>query len=287
MELGIESNKINRLAEEISTFKKQTGEKVEKNIERSEEILEEVTKMLSETKKINAKIQSDFESMTNEIVDVLREIRSQGLKGDRGEDGVNGKDAVLPNIEEIVDRVSVKVKPTPASLKIIKESVELKDEEIVPKLNKASNLGDLTLSIENIKDWPKKWGDIKAEISRSKQGFHGGGFNNIASASATVSTGLDTLKFTGAGVASVTQTGRTVTVDISGGSSLSVLAATGTIDDSNTVFTFISAPTLVVVNGAAYASTSTVGGTLAWTAVGTTVTLAFAVGTGGSIYALG
>jgi protein-arginine kinase activator protein McsA len=71
-----------------------------------------------------------------------------------------------------------------------------------------------------------------------------------------------------------------ITISAAGGS-LAVLAATGTVDDSNTTFTFISAPTLVIVNGAAYRHGSGV------TITGTSAVLDNPVGTGGDIYAIG
>lgn len=65
------------------------------------------------------------------------------------------------------------------------------------------------------------------------------------------------------------------------GSGLNYLAATGTVDDSNKVFTFVSTPTLVAVNGALYMNGAGV------TIVGTTATLDNAPGTGGNVYGLG
>lgn len=224
LESQVNEFKLQRLAEDIVDFKKDTETKLDSAIEKVNTVADDAKDTLTELKTLPKKVQKDFEELTNEVVDALKEIKAGGLKGDPGESP--DEEAIekrllakIPevNIEKIAEKASALVKPTPASLKVIKESVELKDEEIVPKLNKATNLGDLNLSIKNIKDWDAKWGDIKAEISRNKGGYHGGGFNNIASASATVSTGLDTLKFTGSGVSSVTQTGRTVTVDIAGG----------------------------------------------------------------------
>ena len=72
-----------------------------------------------------------------------------------------------------------------------------------------------------------------------------------------------------------------ITISGGAGGSLSILAATGTIDDSNTVFTFASTPTLVIVNGAAYRDGKGV------SIVTTTATLDFPAGTGGDVYALG
>lgn len=65
------------------------------------------------------------------------------------------------------------------------------------------------------------------------------------------------------------------------GGALSVLTATGTVDDSNTTFTFASTPTLVIVNGATYRHGKGV------TIATTTATLDNPVGIGGDIYALG
>jgi len=68
----------------------------------------------------------------------------------------------------------------------------------------------------------------------------------------------------------------------SSSSGLNYLAlVTGMIDNSNTVFTFAKTPTIVVVNGASYINGFGV------TITGTTATLDNAVGTGGSLYALG
>ena len=62
---------------------------------------------------------------------------------------------------------------------------------------------------------------------------------------------------------------------------LSVLTATGDVDDSNVTFTFASEPKVVIVNGATYRNGH--GCTISTT----TVTLDNPVGTGGDIYALG
>lgn len=63
--------------------------------------------------------------------------------------------------------------------------------------------------------------------------------------------------------------------------SLAVLPASGTIDDTNTSFTFSSTPLVVVVNGLTYRNGAGV------TISGTSVTTDSPVGTNGDIYALG
>lgn len=63
----------------------------------------------------------------------------------------------------------------------------------------------------------------------------------------------------------------------------SILAATGTIDDSNATFTFTSEPSLLVINGGIYQQT---GGAITWSYSAGTATLSVAVGTGGSIFGI-
>lgn len=69
---------------------------------------------------------------------------------------------------------------------------------------------------------------------------------------------------------------------------LTILPATGTVDDSNTAFTFTQKPSIIVMNGLSYRDESTVGGVTAWTwNAGTlTATLFSPVGTGGDIYGI-
>ena len=64
------------------------------------------------------------------------------------------------------------------------------------------------------------------------------------------------------------------------GGGANVLTATGTINDSNTTFTFTSIPKIVVVNGASYINGAGV------TITGTTAVLDNAPGTGGSVYGI-
>lgn len=73
-----------------------------------------------------------------------------------------------------------------------------------------------------------------------------------------------------------------ITIDGNGGGGgLSVLTATGAVDDENTTFTFASEPQLVVVNGNSYRDGHGV------TITGTTAELDSPVGSGGDIYGLG
>lgn len=75
-------------------------------------------------------------------------------------------------------------------------------------------------------------------------------------------------------------TGRLLT---SGAVSLTILAVTGTRDDTNLTFTIASQPTVLVINGATYQTTS---GAITWTYLAGTLTLSSPVGTGGSIFGI-
>lgn len=72
-------------------------------------------------------------------------------------------------------------------------------------------------------------------------------------------------------------------IDITGtgAGGLKYLVATGTVDNSNTTFTFTSTPTLVVVNGVSYRNGHGV------TITGTTAVLDNPAGTGGDVWGLG
>lgn len=74
-------------------------------------------------------------------------------------------------------------------------------------------------------------------------------------------------------------TGRLL-VATSGTSTVTLLTATGTVDDSNTVFTFTSTPQIVVVNGSSYTTGNGV------TIVTTTATLDSPAGVGGFVYGI-
>lgn len=74
--------------------------------------------------------------------------------------------------------------------------------------------------------------------------------------------------------------GRQTLVGINPYQPTTILAASGTIDDSNTTFTFAQKPTLVVVNGVSYREDK------GWTYTSGNVVLDSAVGTGGDIYGL-
>lgn len=280
LELNSDNYKLQKLASDIVDFKKSSQEEIDKTLEEVKSLSVETAKNLAEIKKVSATMEANFESVTNELVSILQEIRSQGLKGDKGEDGIDADEEkviaevskIVPRSDEIVKDVLKLIPENKPSLKVITEAIDI--NAVAEKVKEDLNLE---------KDWKKKWNDIKTEISRNKGGYHGGGFNNIANASGIVSTGLDTLKFTGA---TVTQSGRTVTVAVTGGGgAFTPITVTPTPDDTTIVYTAASTITAVVINGATYINGSTgMGGTISIS--GTTITLPNPIGTGGSIFGI-
>lgn len=77
-----------------------------------------------------------------------------------------------------------------------------------------------------------------------------------------------------------------LTINATGGgsASFSVITVSGTVNDTNKSFTASTTPVLVIINGTSYRTT---GDSITWTYVGSALTLSQAVGSGGSIYAIG
>lgn len=111
---------------------------------------------------------------------------------------------------------------------------------------------------------------------------------SILSGGVTTVTDVDSLDFEGSGVL-ISAVGNAVTATINGGAgSFGILTATGTIDDSNTAFTFASKPKIIVMNGIQYKDGDTTGGVTAWSwdIPTLTATMFAPVGTGNSIYGI-
>jgi len=221
---------VGALIYELNNYKKDLVQTKEESVKEVKDTLSEVKNTLTEKTK---EVDDTLNTVVSSLEDAFAHIKTI-TKGEPGEPA--DEEAIeqrlldkIPKLEEIVNQINTDeiaekasgmIKPTPASLKIIKEEVQLDKEELVPMLNEASNLKDLKLTLDNISDLANLKKDLNAEISRSKsyQQVSGGGLNNIQRNGTTVSTGQTFLNFTGSGVNSVTKSGQTTTVDISGGS---------------------------------------------------------------------
>ena len=183
-------------------------------------------------------------------------------------DGMPGKDAdELKIVQDVLAQIQLPEQ---------KETLLDTPEDIRNKLEVLN--GDERLSKEAIKGLDDIEKDVQEVKARPRIAGARGVVLYVNGAKKLLSA--QTINITGSGVSYAYANGRN-DITITGGSgSLSVLAATGTINDSNTVFTFASEPTLVVVNGAMYRHGAGV------TIATTTATLDNPVGTGGDIYGM-
>lgn len=165
-----------------------------------------------------------------------------------GKDGKDGKDGSPDTPEEIVEKINTL--DAVIDPKVIK-GYETSDE-VIKKIKKNK------LELRDIKGMPLNFND---------QRWHGAGITSL-----TAGTGIS--------ITDSSDGGKTISAT---GASYSILTATGTIDDSNLDFVFVSLPIELVINGLSFIQT---GGSTTWTwNAGTfTATLSTPVGTGGSIY---
>lgn len=202
-----------------------------------------------------AEIREIFSIIEQKISTFERGLKGErGLQGERGQKGESGKDGYTPlkgldyftteEINDIVFKVLSKIKQP-------KDGVSPNVDDVVNEVLKKVKLPD---NSENV---------TKTELVNflKRGGYRGGGLSTVSTDSTL--TGDGTLA-------------NPLSVVASGG--ITILTATGTIDDTNTTFTFVSKPVEIVINGSSYIEN---GG---WTWSGLTATLDFPVGDGGKIY---
>ena len=149
-------------------------------------------------------------------------------------------------------------------------------QEVLSKVPKPKD-GVSPKTEDIIKAVLNKMPDTKGFITETKLaeflrrgGFRGGGDTVVAGSNISIA---------------INENGQKEISAIVSGSFSTLTVVTGDIADVNTVFTFASTPTLVVVNGSTYRNGSTaMGGTISIS--GVTVTLPNPVGSGGDVYAI-
>lgn len=255
------------LLESVKNAKDDFIEKIDSRLEEIESAQAKIEKNINNT--FNEKI-TQFDELVEDITDralnTLEEIHKlPNIKGIDGTEGKPGKDAdedkmierlskLIPSEKNIVKKVIAKIPDSKASLKVIRETLEVKPEQLAKDLENLP-VEDFQLSTGNIKGLEKKLDNL----GRSGGYLHGGGFNNIYDATTQVATGLTGLKFSGSGVDSVTKDNSTgiVTVSISGGGGTSSRVynevPVGDVDGINTIFTtntdYTSNTTALFLNG--------------------------------------
>ncbi len=203
-----------------------------------------------------------------EIKDIISAIQADSVFMDmiRGE---NGDDS-----EVCAEDIAAMLRSDPVFIASLKGEQGSPDtaEQIAQKLNtnKQSVEQDVIIGLPMlIQHFEALFRAVNKGGSRNKMN-HGGGDKVVAGNNITITRNSD-----GTVTIASTATG--------GGSGVSIITVSGTVNNSNTSFTASSEPSLLVINGEIYKPT---GGEITWSYSGGTITLSEPVGTGGSIFGL-
>lgn len=192
------------------------------------------------------------------------------------------KSITVPVVEKVIEKTEV-IKEQPIVTNEIKEIAKYETgEQIIEKIN---NDEISKIKKEKVEGLDDEFNAVRDTISNIPRGggargiqlYVDGGKKGMVNMINLIPGSGVTLNYSSA-------YGRNdITISASGGS-FAILTATGTIDDSNLDFTFISKPAIIVVNGASYIEN--VGWT--WNSGTLTATLLTPpVGVGGNLYGIG
>lgn len=192
------------------------------------------------------------------------------------------KSITVPVVEKVIEKTEV-IKEQPIITNEIKEVAKYETgEQIIEKINSDETSKIKKEKVEGLDDEFNAVRDTISNIprgggSRGVQLYVDGGKKGMVNMINLIPGSGVTLNYSSA-------YGRNdITISASGGS-FAILTATGTIDDTNLDFTFISKPAIIVVNGASYIEN--VGWT--WNSGTLTATLLTPpVGVGGNLYGIG
>lgn len=177
-------------------------------------------------------------------------------------------------IEIEIDREDFRKKLGIKDLKVDENSIADKVLERIPKFDEEKVAKSVTKKV--LKKIPQ-------QDTMNQMGYASGGANQlvIQNNGVRLSEYVLNLNF-GPGLTASYSNG---TILVTANTSGSILAATGTIDDSNMDFTFTQLPSVLIINGGTYKQTD---GSITWTwDAGTlTATLSTPVGSNGSIFGL-
>lgn len=260
-----------------------------------QEFLAAFRNVVDRVKAVETKLTRDFAALRDTISGIAENVRTEAASAIA--DLKKQTTALVGRVDTKLSEVDVKL----ASIRIPEDGQDAKPEDVVPLVmaqiklpeqkeiildtpedirNKLEVLqGDERLKAEAISGLEGLIADIKALKGRPIV-VPGRSLLQLY-VNGTKRGAVQYLNITGSGVSYAFANGRNDVTITGGGGSLSVLAATGTVNDNNKTFTFVSTPTLVNVNGATYTNGH------GCTIVTTTVTLDNAPGTNGFVYGLG
>lgn len=235
----------------IENIKKQVAEMVAEKFDELDSKLEEIQNLAPESsQKVDDKIK-EFEDTAAQMIETIKNIPT-----------VRGNDGISPDIEEITKKVIGNF-PNESSLtkKILSQVPTIDEEKLMTKFKKfipPQRAPDVQIIrerveldpmsvIDQIMKMPKGKFKLKTEhidgLDQTMQAFnsqlgrgylHGGGDTVVAGTNVTITTNA-------AGKKVISSTG-------GGGSGFQI--PTGTVDGSNRIFVFATAPNAIVVDGA-------------------------------------
>lgn len=200
------------------------------------------------------------------VADVLKQIRQPNDGKSPGVEALAG--ALLPLVVKHISNKLPDLKGEPGT-----PGAAANPQAVVDALFEAITTGKKKLTVSHIDGLDGKIAEVRNAAALASAPVYG--------KDTWARGGGDTVQ-AGTNVTITSVNGKKV-INASGGTSLTVIAVAGTIDDSNTAFTAATQPTLLNINGAFYKQT---GGAYTWTYVAGNITLNAAVGAGGSIFGI-
>lgn len=222
-----------------------------------------------------------IEQVKKEALDIIETRALPGIQGEQGEPGTPADerriaeylesklppavdtDKLTADILAKVPKVSTKdivkgvLKALPenkASLKIIRENIEVDPMSVIDKIL-ALPAGKFKLKTAHIDGLEQTISAFRNQIT-TKGYLHGGGDTVVAGTNITL----------------VRTAGGQTIINATGGSGFTKLPATGTVDGTNKIFTFTQVPSEIVSDGVWLTELDN-NGTPQWSNVGTTITM--------------
>lgn len=291
-EKGEEITEIKNSLEELSNRKVETVD-FAPQIEDTEKRL---TKLISSLED-EIKNKDDIEKITRDLKDLtssLEIVRIDSLKRGGGNSNrqINVKSSVMSQKYTDINFANAGGISWSASDDIVNKRVNITASIIASGSGGAGNPGGNSTEIQfndggsfggaSVLTWNKSTSILAI---RGAVQFNGGTSDNVKIQSASVAGNwVLTLPVNDGSAGQYLLTdggGITQWASVTAAGSLTVLSATGTINDTNLLFDFASEPKLIFINGIAYRST---GGAITWSYAAPTATLSQPVGTGGDIF---
>lgn len=263
----------------------------------TKDTVKEAKTVIGEAKNKIQELGSNFENLSNEVVDVLKEIKETGLKGDKGDDAdeeaMEGRLLAkipklenivkeLPTKDEIVKEVIKQIPKNKPSLKIIQESIDI--EEVANKVEE--KLNEKPFEIDRVNGLKGKLDNITRDVAR-KAGYSGGGDTVAAGTNITITTnnaGAKVINATGGGGSITLQTDGTpngsqtllnleagtnvtltdngtgtVTIDATGGGGSGTVTSVTSANGDATVADSTTTPVITIVSAPKLTTARTIG----------------------------